>query len=147
MKYALKYAFESYFGKYGYGENTSKFNYMMELYTKYGLSHETCIECPSYHMETHQKCPITLHGFRYPVVASDGNTYDAIGWLHKKTSDRLMHIKVDDRNGVDSIGAVPMLSSAGKDSLVLLFRVPKGRDVKAIRLGDTPIAPTNPKTN
>ncbi|RPG19380.1 MAG: CvpA family protein [Phycisphaera sp. TMED9] len=81
------------------------------------------------------------------IVDSDGNTYDAIGWLHKKTSDRLMHIKVDDRNGVDSIGAVPMLSSAGKDSLVLLFRVPKGRDVKAIMLGDKTIATTNLKIN
>ena len=74
------------------------------------------------------------------IVDSDGNTYDAIGWLHRKPSDRLIHIKVDDRNGVESIGAVPMLSSAGKDSLILLFRVPIGRDVKAIMLGDKTIA-------
>ena len=74
------------------------------------------------------------------LVDADGNSYDAIGWLHKKTSDRLMHIKFDDRNGVDSIGDVPMLSSAGKDSLILLFRVPMGRDVKALMLGDKTIA-------
>ena len=77
------------------------------------------------------------------IVDSDGNTYDAIGWLHKKTSDRLMHIKVDDRNGVSSIGAVPMISSSGKDTLILLFRVPIGRDVKAIMLGDKTIATVN----
>ena len=77
------------------------------------------------------------------LVDSEGNTYDAIGWLHKKTSDRLMHIKVDDRNGVSSIGGVPMISSSGKDSLILLFRVPIGRDVKAIMLGDKTIATLN----
>ena len=81
------------------------------------------------------------------IVDSDGNTYDAIGWLHKKTSDRLIQIKVDDRNGVDSIGDVPMLSSAGKDSLILLFRVPKGRKVKALMLGKKTIATMNLEIN
>jgi hypothetical protein len=33
-----------------------------------------------------------------------------------------------------------MLSSAGKDSLILLFRVPMGLEVKALMLGDKTIA-------
>ena len=77
------------------------------------------------------------------LVDANANTYEAIGWLHRKTSDRRMNIKIDDRNGVDSIGDVPLLSSASKDSLVLLFRVPIGRDVKAIMLGDKTIATVN----
>ena len=77
------------------------------------------------------------------LVDSQGNTFDAIGWIHRKESDRLINVRVDDRNGVDSIGDVPMLSSAGKDNLILLFRVPKGREVKALKLGDKTILTTD----
>ena len=77
MKTALMDAFQSYFSKYGNDDNISKHNYMMDLYTKYGIYNELneqCTVCSS--LETIQTCPITLQGFRYPVVASDGNTYE-----------------------------------------------------------------------
>jgi hypothetical protein len=77
------------------------------------------------------------------LVDSQGNTFDAIGWIHRKESDRLINVRVDDRNGVDSIGDVPMLSSAGKDNLILLFRIPKGRDIKALKLGEKTILTTD----
>jgi hypothetical protein len=77
------------------------------------------------------------------LVDSQGNTFDAIGWIHRKESDRLINVRVDDRNGVDSIGDVPMLSSSGKDNLILLFRIPKGRDIKALKLGEKTILTTD----
>ena len=79
IKAVLANTFASYFGKYGANNNISQYNYMVDLCAKYGMDNETCMHCPMTYTETHQKCPITLCGFRYPVVATDGNTYEFQG--------------------------------------------------------------------
>lgn len=70
------------------------------------------------------------------LVDSDGNTFTPVGWLHEQASSSLINVKLDPRSGVPDIGAVPMLSSAGKDGLDLLFSIPEGRRIVAIKLGE-----------
>ncbi len=70
------------------------------------------------------------------LVDSTGMTYTPIGWLHRKASDGLINVKLDPRTGVPTVGNVPMLSSSGKDNLDLLFSIPVGRKIVAVKLGD-----------
>ena len=70
------------------------------------------------------------------LVDSDGNTFTPIGWLHTQSSSGMINVKLDPRTGVPTVGAVPMLSSAGKDGLDLLFSIPLGRKIVAIKLGE-----------
>jgi hypothetical protein len=52
-------------------------------------------------------------------------------------------VKLDPRTGVANVGLVPMLSSAGKDNLDLLFSIPAGRKIVAVKLGDITIGTSN----
>ncbi len=70
------------------------------------------------------------------LVDSDGNTFTPVGWLHKQASNGFINVKLDPRTGVANVGLVPMLSSAGKDNLDLLFSIPAGRRIVAVKLGD-----------
>jgi hypothetical protein len=71
------------------------------------------------------------------LVDADGGTFTPVGWLHRQSSIGMINVKLDARTGVPTISGVPMLSSAGKDSLDLLFSIPAGRKIVAVKLGET----------
>ena len=73
------------------------------------------------------------------LVDADGNTFTPIGWLHRQASSGFINVKLDPRTGVATVGKAPMLSSAGKDNLDLLFSIPIGRKIVAVKLGDITI--------
>jgi hypothetical protein len=73
------------------------------------------------------------------LVDADGNSFTPIGWLHMQASNGLINVKLDARTGVPDIATVPMLSSAGKDTLDLIFSIPIGRKIVAVKLGDVTI--------
>lgn len=70
------------------------------------------------------------------LVDADGNTFTPVGWLHTQSSNGMINVKLDPRTGVPTVGAVPMLSSAGKDNLDLLYSIPEGRKIVAIKIGE-----------
>jgi hypothetical protein len=73
------------------------------------------------------------------LVDADGNTFTPVGWLWRQNSNGFINVKLDPRTGVATIGKAPMLSSAGKDNLDLLFSIPVGRTIVAVKLGDITI--------
>ncbi len=73
------------------------------------------------------------------LVDSQGNTFTPVGWLHRQASSGFINVKLDPRTGVATVGKAPMLSSAGKDNLDLLFSIPIGRTIVAVKLGDITI--------
>ncbi len=74
------------------------------------------------------------------LVDSDGNTFTPVGWMHRQGSNNTINVKFDPRTGVARVGAAPMLSSAGKDSLDLIFSIPAGRKIVAVKLGELTLA-------
>ncbi len=81
------------------------------------------------------------------LIDSDGNSFTPVGWLHKQASSNLINVKLDPRTGVPTVGAVPMLSSAGKDGLDLLFSIPEGRRIVAVKLGELTIGTVDLQVN
>lgn len=77
------------------------------------------------------------------LVDADGNTFTPIGWLHGQPSTNLLNVRLDSRRGVPTVGSAPMLSSAGKDTLDLLFSIPVGRTIVAVKLGDLTLGTIN----
>ena len=82
------------------------------------------------------------------LVTDDGSAYEPVGWLHEKAADNLLNIKFDPRDGVPSVEDLPLLSSAGRDQLDVIYSIPVGKTIVAIMIGDQTIGVTNvPVTN
>lgn len=77
------------------------------------------------------------------LVDDEGKTYLPIGWLHKKASDNLLNIKFDARDGVPELEGLPLLSTAGRDELDVLYSIPVNRRIVAIKIGDVTVGVTN----
>ena len=77
------------------------------------------------------------------LVDDEGKTYLPIGWLHKKASDNLLNIKFDARDGVPELEGLPLLSTAGRDELDVLYSIPVNRKIVAIKIGDVTVGVTN----
>ena len=77
------------------------------------------------------------------LVTQDGSRYEPIGWLYLKASDNLLNIKFDSRNGVPEVEDLPLLSSASRDELDVLFSIPAGKTIVAIMIGDATVGITN----
>ena len=77
------------------------------------------------------------------LVTQDGSTYEPVGWIHNQASEKLLNIKFDSRNGVPRVEDLPLLSSAGRDDLDVLYSIPEGKKIVAIMIGDQTIGLTN----
>ena len=77
------------------------------------------------------------------LVTKDGSVYEPIGWLYDQDADKLLNIKFDSRNGVPRVEDLPLLSSAGRDDLDVLYSIPEGKTIVAIMIGDETIGITN----
>lgn len=77
------------------------------------------------------------------LVTQDGSRYEPIGWLYVKAADNLLNIKFDSRNGVPEVEDLPLLSSASRDELDVLFSIPAGKAIVAIMIGDATVGITN----
>ena len=81
---------------------------------------------------------MVLKAPKAPLVLVDekGSTYTPIGWLHTQASQGMINVKLDTRAGVEDVDQLPQLSTAGRDGLDVLFAIPIGTKIVAIKLGD-----------
>ena len=77
------------------------------------------------------------------LVDEKGNTFTPIGWLHTQATEGLINVKLDPRSGVDGVEDLPQLSTAGRDDLDVLYTIPIGSRIVAIKLGDETVGVTD----
>ncbi|MEE2973095.1 MAG: hypothetical protein VX672_08215, partial [Planctomycetota bacterium] len=77
------------------------------------------------------------------LVDDQGNTFTPIGWLHTQATEGLINVKLDPRAGVKGVGDLPRLSTAGRDDLDVLYTIPIGSRIVAIKLGDETVGVTD----
>ena len=79
---------------------------------------------------------------RIVLLDENGKTYAPVGWLWQKEAAKKLNVTFDPRSEY-SVGDIPNLSAAGKDSLDLVFQVPSGRKIVAVLFGDKTIGKLN----
>jgi len=75
------------------------------------------------------------------LVDSQGNQYRPGGYVWEKTDK--VELFYDSTRLIASIGQLPALPSSGAHTLKLVFKVPEGSTIVAVRVGDTVVAKTN----
>lgn len=76
------------------------------------------------------------------LITEQGDSYKPIGWLWTKATDRMLNIKYDLADDI-RVKDLPNLGSAGKDDLYILYRIPTGKTIVAVMIGETTICVTN----
>jgi hypothetical protein len=72
------------------------------------------------------------------LVDDQGRTYMPIGYMHTKANSR-MFIKVELQHYVKSIDLLPVLPTAGGETLKLLFNVTEGVSIVGLKVGDVTV--------
>lgn len=80
-------------------------------------------------------------GAQIALVDSQGNQYRPAGYVWEKTDK--VELFYDSTRLIASIGQLPALPSSGSHTLKLVFKVPEGATIVAVRVGDTIVAKTN----
>jgi hypothetical protein len=75
------------------------------------------------------------------LVDSQGNQYRPAGYVWEKTDK--VELFFDSTRLIASIGQLPSLPSSGAHTLKLVFKVPEGSTIVAVKVGDTVVAKTN----
>jgi hypothetical protein len=74
------------------------------------------------------------------LVDVDGRTYSPFGYFWIRRNDGEVDIVLDPVRGIPRVGDLPAMSSAGVDELYAIYRITEGVQIKAVRLGEVPIA-------
>jgi hypothetical protein len=80
-------------------------------------------------------------GASIALVDSQGNQYRPAGYVWEKTDK--VELFYDSTRLIASIGQLPSLPSSGTHMLKLVFKVPEGSTIVAVKVGDTIVAKTN----
>lgn len=80
-------------------------------------------------------------GSAIALVDSQGNQYRPAGYVWEKTDK--VELFFDSTRLIASIGQLPALPSSGSHRLKLVFKVPEGATIIAVRVGDSIVAKTN----
>lgn len=80
-------------------------------------------------------------GASIALVDSQGNQYRPGGYVWEKTDK--VELFYDSTRLIASIGQLPSLPSSGAHRLKLVFKVPEGATIVAVKVGDSVVAKTN----
>jgi hypothetical protein len=80
-------------------------------------------------------------GASISLVDSQGNEFRPAGYVWEKTDK--VELFYDSTRLIASIGQLPSLPSSGTHMLKLVFKVPEGATIVAVKVGDTIVAKTN----
>lgn len=76
------------------------------------------------------------------LVDSQGNRYSPIGYMHTQTSGAIT-LRLEPTRFLRTAGDLPILPTAGQDTLKLIFRVTEGTTIVGFRYGDITVGTCN----